>query len=268
MLARRLLAASALLAAASLFSCSDPQSPDVDQTPGAADPKEQNQASGAGDYAADFLQDGVFDALVIEVDWIEGRDPSPAALDALSAALDGLCRKPGGIQIVTGDAIPSSGTAAWSLEAVSALEAAHRDLYRDPATGTAVFYAVYVDGHSDRDSGNSKILGIAYHGSSVVLFADTIESVEPGVPLFAPIEDTVLIHEAGHLLGLVNNGASMVTDHQDAPHGAHDTSEDCIMHWTIETQTVVDVLLTGKPDFDADCRADLEAAGGRAAPAP
>jgi hypothetical protein len=251
----------ALLAA--VLSCADSSRTGPDQTPGAADPEEQNTASAAGDYARDFLTQDTFDSLVLEIDWIEGWSPSPTAVDELVAALDGLCRKPGGIQVVLDDAIPSPGRASWPVAEVSALESLHRDAYRDVETGTAVFYALYLDAASDLDQGNSRVLGIAYHGSSVAIFAETIADVEPGVPLFAPIEDTVLVHEAGHLLGLVNNGIPMTADHQDEAHGAHDVDAECIMHWTIETQNVVDVLLSGKPDFDPACRADLTAAGGK-----
>jgi hypothetical protein len=243
-------------------SCSNVQGP-IDQTPGAADPREQNQASGAGDYARDFLTDTLFDELQIEVDWIVGHEPSDAALAELAAALGELCRKPAGIQILKDDEIAGASSPAWSLDAIDALEVQHRDGYRDTTNGVAVMYVLYLDGHSDRDSGSGKVLGIAYHGSSTVLFHETIESVDPGVPLFAGIEDTVLLHEAGHLLGLVENGIPMVNQHRDSQHGAHDSSAECIMHWTIETQNVVEVLLEGKPDFDAACRADMVSAGGR-----
>lgn len=257
---REALAAAAL---ALLPACSDTGPAGPDQTPGAADPKEQNLASGAGDYALDFLTEDVFGALVVEVDWIEGRSPSPGALDAIATVLGDLCRKPGGIQVLVDDAIPTPARSSWSVAEVSALESIHRDAYRDVGTGTAVLYVLYLDARSDLDSGSSRVLGIAYHGSSVALFADTIDDVDPGVPLFAPIEDTVLAHEAGHILGLVNNGVPMTVDHQDEAHGAHDVDADCIMHWTIETQSVVDVLLSGAPAFDPECRADLTAAGGR-----
>lgn len=259
----RLLVAAAALSSTALLSCTDSGPAGPDQTPGAADPQEQNEASAAGDYARDFLTQDDFDSLVIEIDWIEGWAPTQSAVTALVSALDGLCHKPGGIQVDLDDEIAPPGRTAWSVADIAALEEVHRDGYRDTGSRTAVLYAVYVDAGSDLDEGSSRVLGIAYRGSSVALFAETIEEVEPGIPLFAPIEDTVLIHEAGHLLGLVNNGTAMTTDHQDTAHGAHDVDSDCIMHWTIETQNVVDVLLAGKPDFDTVCRADLTAAGGR-----
>jgi hypothetical protein len=96
------------------------------------------------------------------------------------------------------------------------------------------------------------------------MFAESIEDAHPGVPLFGSIEGTVLKHEAGHLLGLVANGVSMQTNHQDPAHEGHDASDQCLMYWAIETSSVADILLGREPDFDAACRADLVAAGGRA----
>ena len=119
--------ALAVAALALLPACNDTGPSGPDQTPGAADPKEQNQASGAGDYALDFLTEDVFGALVVEVDWIEDRSPSPAALDELAAILGDLCRKSGGIQVLVDDAIPSPVRSSWSVAEVSALESIHRD---------------------------------------------------------------------------------------------------------------------------------------------
>ncbi|GJM44547.1 MAG: hypothetical protein DHS20C21_13890 [Gemmatimonadota bacterium] len=259
------LCAALLMAAAPVLnSCSDTGTAPVDQTPGAADPKDQNQASASGDYAVDFLSDALFEELIVEIDYVSGFAPSASALETLEDTLVELCRKPVGISVIVDDGIAPEPGAVRGTADIVALELQHRDFYRDPATKVAVLYCIYLDGRSDRDEGNLRVLGLAYRGSSCAMFLESIEASEPGLPLFAEIEDTVLLHEAGHLLGLVNNGTPMVAAHEDTEHPAHDSSADCIMHWLIETQNVVDVLLTGKPDFDAECRADMIANGGRA----
>jgi hypothetical protein len=126
-------------------------------------------------------------------------------------------------------------------------------------------YFLYLDGNSDLDSGDTRVLGYAHHGSSVVMFKDSIEKAGSGLVLQGNVEDAVIVHEAGHLLGLVDNGIPMQVDHLDSAHGQHDMNEQCIMYWTIDTSDIVDVLLSRRPDFDDACRADLIAAGGRAA---
>jgi hypothetical protein len=125
-----------------------------------------------------------------------------------------------------------------------------------------VVHLLYVDGSSEYDSSSGSVLGYAYHGSSIVLFKQTIADADPGFPMFAPIENVVLAHELGHLLGLVDNGIPMVDDHADPEHAAHDSNADCLMYWAVDTSGVVDMLMNGAPDFDAACRADVAAAGG------
>lgn len=237
---------------------------DTDEPLPDEDEVEDNFSSRAGDYAADFLSDDEYDTLVVEIDYVAGNAPDSDALDALEDALSELCTKPGGVQIILDDELPPQGSPAWSVSAGQELEQTWRDRYRDPDTGTAVIYYLYLDGNSDRDSDSGKILGYAYRGSSLVMFKETMDAVGGGLSLSAGVEETVIVHELGHLLGLVNNGIEMMDDHQDEDHGAHCDNDDCMMYWAVETDAIVDVLgLGGAPDFDADCRDDMIAAGGK-----
>jgi hypothetical protein len=240
-----------------LVSCSsnDSMSPSGSQL--------DNLHSSAGDFALDYLTAATYDEIVVEIDWIAGHPPSSSARSGLEATLAELCNKPSGVRTIVDDEIPSAGSPTWTYDAIEDLELEYRDEYRDPASGTCVMYCLYLDGRSQDDSGPAKVLGVAYRGSSLAMFHETIEATDPGLPLFAEIEDTVLLHEAGHLLGLVDNGISMVQDHRDPAHGAHDSSDECLMYWALETQDAVDVLLARRPDFGPECRADMIAAGGR-----
>lgn len=234
---------------------------DTGEPPIDIDQRADNLVSGPGDYAIDFLA-GTYTSIQVEVDWVAGHAPDDDALEHLRATLADLCDKPDGVEILLDDEVPDQGGPAWSYDAAEDLEIAWRDRYRDEATGVAVMYYLYVDGHSDRDSDTGRILGYAYHGSSLIMFAETMADVSGGLLGLGEVEPTVLVHEAGHLLGLVNNGVDMVEDHQDVEHGHHDDNEDCIMFWAAETDAIGDLLGAGTPDFDAACRADMRAAGG------
>ncbi|MDP2316217.1 MAG: hypothetical protein Q8P41_25185 [Pseudomonadota bacterium] len=228
------------------------------------DQRGENLGSGPGDYAVDFLADTTYTSLQVEIDWVAGHAPDEDALDHLRTTLEALCNKPGGVQILLDDELPDQGAPAWSYDAAEDLEIDWRDRYRDPDTGVAVLYYLYVDGHSDRDTDAGRILGYAYHGSSLLMFAETMADVSAGLlGLGGGVEPTVLVHEAGHVLGLVNNGVEMVTGHEDPDHTHHDANEECIMYWAAETDAIGDLLGGGTPDFDEECRADMQAAGGR-----
>jgi hypothetical protein len=230
-----------------------------------ATPEEErdlNLASSAGDHALDFLRADPYDRLQIEIDYVTGHPPDPDALDHLVDVLGRVADKPGGVEVLVDDELPDQGAPAWTVEDAQALEVEWRDGYRDEATGTAVLYYLYLDGHSAEDDDQGRILGFAYHGSSLVMFAETMADVSGGLPLLSEggVEESVIAHELGHVLGLVNNGVGMQQPHQDAPHGAHCDDEGCLMYWAVETDLIGDLLGQGVPDFDARCLADLEAA--------
>jgi hypothetical protein len=108
---------------------------------------------------------------------------------------------------------------------------------------------------------------VAYRNTSFVIFEETIQgfSGQPLAPGTAVLETTVLNHEFGHLLGLVNAGTPLLSDHQDVAHGRHCTDEDCLMYWTAETgEGLVNMISGGTvPTLDSQCRADLEGNGGK-----
>lgn len=236
---------------------------DTDDPPIEPDQRADNLGSGPGDYAVDLLGDATYSTLQVELDWVVGHEPDPDALAHLEEVLVELCNKPAGIEILLDDEIPDQGSPTWSYVAAENLEIAWRDRYRDPEAGVAVLYYLYVDGHSDADTDDARILGYAYHGSSLIMFQETMAAVSPGLLSMADVEPTVLVHEAGHVLGLVNNGVSMQADHEDPDHTHHDDNEDCVMYWAAETDAIAGLLGGGVPDFDDECRADMQAAGGR-----
>ena len=71
-------------------------------------------------------------------------------------------------------------------------------------------------------------------------------------------------HEFVNILGLVNNGTTPQSTHQDTPHGAHCSDDTCLMYYQADTSDMISNLLGGKiPELDAACLADLKANGGK-----
>jgi hypothetical protein len=172
------------------------------------DPVSDNQSASTGDFASNFIASGIYESMVIEIDYVTGHAPVPAALSEMTARLQLLRDKPGGTTVNIDDEMPAQGAPAWTIGDTRDLEEEYRDQYRE--AGVAVLHMLYLDGNSARDQGNSRILGYAYQGSSIVMFQETIDDLS-GRLLAGDIEPVVLLHEVGHQLGLVNLGTPTTT---------------------------------------------------------
>lgn len=222
-------------------------------------------ASGSvGSWGQRLLTASPYARLRLELDHVAGRPPSTSALNVVRARLDELCNKPGGVEVVVDDVLPAGQQASWSLGELQALEAQARDDY---AVGDlAVVHVLYLDGGTDQDSASGGVLGLAYTGTSFALFKQSCDATANLVVSPDEVEATVLVHEVGHLLGLVNLGAPLQSAHEDAAHPGHDTTSGCVMVWQVETSNLRQLLLNGgaaPTRFDAACVDDLRAAGGK-----
>ena len=218
-----------------------------------------------GSDAALFLRAAPYSKLVIEVGATSGAQPRQAAIDHLVAVMQDLTDKPGGITVVHGATLPAPGH-PLTVDDVRALEDQGRT--RFSFGDTAVFYYLVVSDPSALDTSSAQVLGLAHRAASMVVFQGTIDKDSGGIGQPSPdvVESTVVAHEFGHVLGLVNLGAPMQTAHEDGAHPGHDVDQSCVMYWANNSSQLVANLLSGGviPDFDANCRADLAAL--RAAP--
>jgi hypothetical protein len=231
----------------------DPNDPDP---PG---PGEYDHARAPGASAADLLTADVFDRVVVQVQYVQGYEPSAAGLQHLEDFLEARLNKPAGITIQVDAPLQISGQATYTAAEVRALEADHRTVFTEGTT--LAMYALFLDGEF-ADAAN--VLGVAYNNTSLAIFEETIQAHSGGVaqPSVATVEGTVAQHEAGHLMGLVNNGSAMQTEHQDEENDRHCDDPNCLMYFAVRTTGFIDTLLGGMPQLDQDCLADLQANGG------
>ncbi len=217
-----------------------------------------NRAPGAS--ANDFLSGVDFDRLVVEVQYVAGFRPTDAALQALTTFLQNRLNKRQGVAIQLRPALQIQSQASYSTADVRALEQQHRTSYTSGRT--IVAYLLFLDGEF---AGGSNVLGIAYNNTSMAVFAEKIGQFTGGAlePSRETVEATVANHEFGHLLGLVNNGSPMQTEHQDEPNGHHCDNGNCLMHYSVRLSDFIANLLGGIPQLDQNCLDDLRANGGK-----
>lgn len=207
---------------------------------------------GAPGGAAAALVGPSTNTLRVEIDFVEGRAPSERALELLRQRLEERTDHPGGVEVVLDDVIPPTGLERVGLADLQAL--AHRWEDGWPTADKAVVHVLYLDGAADPALGHD-LLGVAWATTSVALFPDAIDAAVGGSNTRRELlERWTLVHEAGHVLGLVGLGAPQVVFHQAAYHPGHCATPGCVMGWS------ADELAT---DFCYRCKDDLRAIGGR-----
>ena len=211
-----------------------------------------------GASANDMLSSGKYTTLNIQVQYMPGYSLDPAVVTNLTNYLDGICNKPGGITITQSQIAANGDT--LNVDKVAVLERQNRTAYT--GGGTISLYVLVTDGYDTSVS----ILGFAYRNTSICLFGKSIFDHSGGYAEVSRVslETSVLEHELGHIMGLVNLGSPMVHFHQDTVHGNHCTNVQCLMHWAIETQTAYNILHPNNiPVLDSNCIKDLQANGGK-----
>jgi hypothetical protein len=224
-----------------------------------------------GAAAHDLLSADTYQSLSIEIQAMQGFEPTAQTKSNLMQFISARVNKPGGVTILDDPPIPPQGKGPYSLNDVGMIEAANRQHY---TTGkSAVVYFLFLDGSSTDDNAQNgtAVLAYAYQNTSMAVFEKTIQSSSgslPGQVSATTLETTVVEHEFGHLLGLVNlsPGTPMQTAHQDTAHGNHCNVQSCLMYWSVNTSDVLNNLISlgGKPPaLDAQCLADLQGNGGK-----
>lgn len=229
----------------------------VADEPGFFDPK--YHLRGTGQSAKELLTDSVFTALKIEVQYVKGREPDEETLLNLKKFLSTHLHKPKGIHIITTE-ISSPEDTVYNLLRVMQLEDKQRTAFT--RNDTLAVYVLFANGYYF----NHQLLGYAYRNTSVVVFESQILDNAARLKKHKRVylESRVLLHEFGHLMGLVNTGAPVQTDHHDEEHGKHCTNKRCLMYHLADSEEYPLVLVKPQPPgFDKACLEDLKVIGGK-----
>lgn len=123
-----------------------------------------------------------------------------------------------------------------------------------PSHFTKEFFVMFINGYLDSDgTASTQVLGVSVVDRPVIaVFKDVVLASGSSSAVLMFVEQATLVHEFGHVMGLVDNGVPMVTDHLDREHPRHCTNEDCVMYWQNEGASdlqafVQQMMLTNSP---------------------
>lgn len=236
-------------------------------------------ASGGGGGSAIDVFDPAVARVLVEIDYETNEAPYTGNVvgfgDTFDPTLSNMNRVFANKKVLT---IPTSLASMQDIGTIPdeeltvadilALAAQHRELHDLPDMKS--YYVVFVSGHfADGNGVQAGVLGVSI-GDTVAMFKDVIrlsQSItDPNVVRY--VEQSTLIHELSHSVGLVDNGVPMVAAHKDSAHGAHCNNPDCVMYWLNEGASdardfAIRRLLTGSSIlFDDKCLADVDARTG------
>ncbi|MGZ4049370.1 MAG: M12 family metallo-peptidase [Bacteroidia bacterium] len=212
-----------------------------------------------GSSGRDLLSSVNFATLKIEIQYMTGFAPDAASLNNLTSFLNSLINKPGGITISQKE-IPGGNKSSYTINDIAGTEQKNRTAFNS-GSQLSVYILITDGAYSD-----PSVIGVAYRNTSLCILGKTIfdNSGGFGQASRTKLESTVAEHEIGHLLGLVDTGTPMVTNHKDTAHGNHCNVQNCLMYHATETTDFFGSLISGNvPALDANCLADLHANGGK-----
>ncbi len=188
----------------------------------------------------------------IEVDLSEGQSLSATAREALASNLV----EHGGKSVSFTEDGTVESRAVYTSEDLAGLAAANRGTLS--GDGTAGVYVMVLGGRFEDESA----VGVAFSATAFAIFPHRIRSALLAGAFYEGFETAVVVHELGHLLGLVNltgQGAF----HEDPEHPGHSNSDGSVMFWAIEDVSIGSVFRGGPPrEFDEADRQEMGAIRG------
>lgn len=197
--------------------------------------------------------------ILLEIDVQEGASVDR---DAVAHLVNLIGRYSGKEIVETGGNSFSSSEREWTTSKLDDAVAANRST---ASTDDAVsIHVLYVRGGLYEDGEETSAIGVAWRASQAAMFPDRWAGIGNVVGSGRAIERAVLVHEWGHLLGLVNLTYTSQIDHEDPDHPGHSSNRDSVMFWQVETDLIGQLLGSIPDDFDDADRADMQqiAAGG------
>lgn len=215
-----------------------------------ADPLRLEPASDGGPVGSlgwALLSPDVVEA-VVEVDTAGDASLSAEAVAAMEASLREHGAKT--VRRVPPETVPAQDR--YTASDLRASREQHRSTHS--GDGAASVYVLALPGSFERDG----VPAVAFEATSFAVFVEEISSRLPPGANAAAFEAAVVVHELGHLFGLVN-GTGVGGFHEDPDHPRHARDERSVMYWAVESPSLAEVFASGPPsDFTSDDRREME----------
>ena len=226
-----------------------------------------------GEWKFYYLQSSEYSSLSVEYDWVSGQDPNASATALLEERIEITCDKPGGVNTALSGLVPQSRTGfTYNLSEIENIEDTCRNIKPDPWSGKMAIYILYLNGwyRGEDDHPMKKVLGVSYRASSIAVFRDAVWTGSSG-PLSWKREAAVLIHEYGHLMGLVNIGYRSQLNHEHVTisgttgnytreYDKHCNDTNCVMYPEIEYLQLNPIIVQNQTtNFCVNCTKDISA---------
>ena len=207
-----------------------------------------------GSSAHDLLTASPYEALQIDINYMPGFSVDTTSISNLVIFLNKYLNKPSGIKVFQHQ-IATSNKSILTVPEIVNIEVRNRTFFTTPSL--LCVHILITDGYF----ANPETFANSYWNTSICIFGRTIidNSDGPFLVTKSRLISTVLQHEMGHLLGLVDQGSPMQQNHKDVANGAHCINTNCLMYYSINTDAGSMVNSISPPD--ADCLNDLKANG-------
>lgn len=94
----------------------------------------------------------------------------------------------------------------------------------------ANFNVFFVPGNFIKEGEKQEqVIGLNIAESNIIFIFHDIVTNSNSLALKVFMEQSTLVHELGHVLGFVNNGVPLSSDHQDIENGKHTSDPNCVM---------------------------------------
>jgi hypothetical protein len=194
------------------------------------------------------------DKMVLEIDYEAGYKPETSSTDLLKQRIGEVCNFSKGISLEFTET-DFADVDTWSADDVR--EQGWANKQDDPTNGKTLRWQLIFPAETNEDD---NVLGVAVDASTIAIFGESVDGAAGFLnrPSAEDVENSVIVHEIGHLLGLVNLVYTSPADHESSDNPGHSNNEDSVMYWAIESVTVANFISGDLPnEFDQDDKDDL-----------